>query len=160
MFSLRYIWITMICLMAIELSGSCGAVGPVASHGGPFKDHVSLVDALRAKGLVVDIAGTIAQPFLRAKGTTLRVSGGPLKQAAELSSFNYDDTDLRADGLKVAADDADQIDHNGNPRTMRVNWVAPPHFFRRERVIVIYLGSDAKMLAPLLDLLGPQCAGQ
>ena len=156
----RRMWITTLCLIVIGMTGACSAAGPVASHGGPVKDHVSFVDALRAKGLAVDITESIAQPFLHPKGTVLRASGGPLQQAAELQAFNYDDTDLRANGLQVAADDASQVDRDGNPRTMRISWIAPPHFFRRERVIVIYLGSDANMLALLTELLGPQFAGQ
>ena len=150
---LRWIWITTLCLVIIGMIVACGAAGPVASHGGPVKDHVSFVDALRVKGLVVVIAGSVAQPFLRAKATALRVSGGALKQTIELQLFNYDDTDLGTDGLKAAAEDASQLDREGNPRTMHISWIAPPHFFRRERVIVIYLGSDADMLALLTELL-------
>jgi hypothetical protein len=145
---------------ASEPTRAPGAATPVVSHGGPVKDHVSFVDALRAKGLTVEVVGSIEQPFLRAKGTTLRVSGGNLSQPAELQSFNYDDTDLRTDGLKAAADDATQIEPDGNPKTMRISWIAPPHFFHKERVIVLYLGSDANVLAILNDLLGAQFAGQ
>src|SRR5207237_3671459 len=79
---------------AFEPTRGLGASTPVASHGGPVKDHVSFVDALRAKGFVVEIAGSIEQPFLRAKGTTLRVSGDNFSQPVELQSLNYDDTDL------------------------------------------------------------------
>ncbi len=139
---------------------ACGATTPVASHSRIIKDHVSFVDALRAKGLTVDIVGSVEQPFLQVDGTTLHVSGGGLKEPAELQSFNYDDRDLGTDGLKAAAEDANQIELNGNPRTVRINWIAPPHFFRKERVLVIYLGSDANTLALLTELLGPQFAGQ
>lgn len=139
---------------------ACGAATPVASHGGPVKDQVSFVDALRAKGLTVDIVGSVEQPFLQPEGTTLRVSGGSLKEPAELQSFNYDDKELGTDGLKAAAEDASQIEPNGNPRTARINWVAPPHFFHKDRVIVIYLGSDANALSLLTELLGPQFAGR
>ncbi len=144
---------------ASEPTRAAGAATPIVSHGGPVKDHVSFVDALRAKGLTVEIIGSIEQPFLRAKGTGLRVSGDNLKQPAELQSFNYDDTDLRTDGLIAASEDASPIGPDGNPKTMRINWIAPPHFFRKERVIVIYLGSDANMLALLTESLGPQFAG-
>ena len=153
----------LLLLLYMSLSGmfaACGPGAPVVSHGGPVKDHVSFVDALRAKGLVVDIAGSVEQPFLRGRGTVLRVSGGSIKQPAELQSFNYDDTDLRTNGLNVAADDASQIERDGNPKTMRISWIAQPHFFRRERVIVLYLGSDSSLLTLLTELLGPQFAGQ
>jgi hypothetical protein len=150
----------MLCGAVMVMVVACNGTTPVASRGGSVKDHLSFVDALRAKGLTVDILGSVEQPFLQAKGTGLRLSGSSLKEPAELQSFNYDDRALGTDGLKAAAEDASQIEPNGNPRTARINWIAPPHFFRRERVIVIYLGSDANALALLTELLGPQFAGR
>ncbi len=145
---------------AAEPTRTPAATGPIVSHGGPVRDHVSFVDALRAKGLTVEIVGPVEQPFLRGNGTVLRMSGGNLKQVAELQSFNYSGAELGTDGVKAAAEDASQIDANGNPKTMRILWIAPPHFFRKERVIVIYVGSDANTVALLTDLLGPQFAGK
>ena len=160
MIKLRFVWITTLCPIMIGMVGACGAPLPIASHGGSVKDHVSFVDALRGKNYLVAIVGPVDQPFLRGKGTVLRVSGANLKQAAELQSFNYDDTDLKADGPKAADEDTSQIERDGNPKMMHINWTAPPHLFRSERVIAIYLGSDANMLAVLTELLGRQFAGQ
>ena len=130
------------------------------SKGGPVRDHVSLVDFLRGQGLQVDVVGDVQQPFLQAKGTTLRLSGGTLSEAAEIQSFNYDDTDLGTDGVKAAEADAAAIGPDGNPATMMISWVEPPHFFRKDRVIVLYLGEDAAVLKTLTDALGPQFAGR
>jgi len=132
----------------------------VSSHGGPIKDHVSFVDHLRATGLTVDIVGDVQQPFLRAKGTQLHLSGGDLKQPVDIQSYNYDDTDLGTDGLAAAQADAAQIEPNGMPKTTNVQWNAAPHWFRTERVIVLYLGDDPAVLGLLTTLLGPQFAGQ
>jgi hypothetical protein len=38
-------------------------------------------------------------------------------------------------------------------------WMAPPHFFRGNRLIVLYVGTDPGVIAPLQRLLGPQFAG-
>lgn len=38
-------------------------------------------------------------------------------------------------------------------------WMAPPHFFRGNRLIVLYVGSDEGVIGPLQRLLGPQFAG-
>jgi hypothetical protein len=40
-----------------------------------------------------------------------------------------------------------------------ITWIEPPHFFRKERVLVLYIGSDATVLKALHDVLGPQFAG-
>jgi len=64
------------------------------------------------------------------------------------------------DPLQAAEEDARQIVPSGQPRTMRINWMAPPCFFPQGRVIPLYLGSDAQALALLQALLGPQFAGK
>ncbi len=135
---------------------------PVAlvTHGGPVRDHVSLIDHLRAQGLTADPVGSVEQPFLRAKGTTVRISGGPLTRPAELQSYDYNDTDFGGNGAAAAEADAQQLDQDGNPRTMMITWVAPPHFFRKERAFVIYLGEDPAVLQVLTEALGPQFAGR
>jgi hypothetical protein len=133
---------------------------PPQSHGGPVRDHVSFVDSLRAAGYMVDPAADLQRPFLRAKGTLLRLSGGDLAAAAEVESYNYDDRDLGTNGAAAAQADAAQIQPDGQPKTGSVAWSAAPHFFLKERVLVLYLGSDPTVLNRLTDLLGPQFAGQ
>jgi hypothetical protein len=130
-------------------SGGQGA----QSHGGPIQDHVSLVDALRAQGVTVAIRGDVEQPFLRAKGVRLGLSGGPLPKAVEVQAYTYDDAD-------TARADAGAIGDDGNPRTMMITWVDDPHFFLKERVIVLYVGKDPQALTLLRSQLGPQFAGR
>ena len=136
------------------------AVETAVSHGGPVRDHVSFVDNLRAKGLTVDPVGNVEQPFLRAKGTLLRISGGDLRQPAEVQSYDYNDTDFGGNGAAAAESDAQQIGPDGIPRTAMITWVAPPHFFRKERAFVIYVGDDEAVLKVLAEALGPQFAGR
>ncbi len=149
-------------LMAVALAAcSRPAFGnPPQSHGGPVRDHVSFVDSLRAAGYMVEPLSDVQRPFLRPKGTLLRISGGDVTSPAELESYNYDDRDLGTNGAAAAQADAAQIQPDGQPKTGPVVWPAPPHFFLSERVLVIYVGSDPTVLARLTDLLGPQFAGQ
>ena len=129
------------------------------SHGGPVKDHVSFVDHLRGQGMTVEIVSDVQQPFLRGRGTLLRVSGAGMNEPAEIQSFNYDDTELATDGVQAAQEDAAGIGPDGNPRTAMVTWVEPPHFFRKERIIAVSVGTDPAVLQLLSDALGPQFAG-
>ena len=142
---------------AAEQSGT-GVAG--LSHGGPVVDHVTLVDQLRAQGLTVEPTGEVEQPFLRGRGTILRISGDAVQQPADLQSYDYNDTDFEGQGAAAAAADAQQIGPDGNPRTAMITWVEPPHFFRKERVLVLYVGSDPAVLNVLTELLGPQFAGR
>ena len=147
-------------IVVLALLVACG-LQPSAStsHGGPVRDHVSFVDNLRAQGLTVEIVGNVQQPFLRPPGTKLRISGGALTQPAEVESFNYDDTDLQMNGIRAADQDTSQIQPNGTPKTATVTWNGPPHFFRTQRVLVLYVGTDPAVLKLLADTLGPQFAG-
>ncbi len=132
-----------------------GAVNPpggITSHGGPVRDHVSLVDNLRGRGLTVTPQSAISQPFLRGDGTILAVSG-PGVAATTLQSFQYD-------SAAAAAADAATFGPDGNPKTVMVGWIGAPHLYVRERVLVIYVGSDTAMTGLLTELLGPQFSGR
>ncbi len=130
------------------------------SHDGAIIDHVSFIDKLRNKGCTVTFPGIVQQPFLRGSGTIVQVSGCMLAQSAELQSFWYHTDDLHTDGLRAAEEDARGIDATGQPSGMVVEWAAPPHFFRKERAFVLFLGDDPALLALLTKLLGPQFAGR
>jgi hypothetical protein len=105
-----------------------------------------LVDRLRCGGLRVDIGGRVTSPFLRGNGTALILSGGSLRADARLESYNYDDTDLVADGRAVAAADAKK-------------YSGPSSLYGRERVLVIYPGDEPAVTGILTRLLGPRLAG-
>jgi hypothetical protein len=135
------------------------ATSSKTSHGGPVRDHVSFVDNLRSRGVTVEIGRAVQQPFLRPHGTALRLSGGELTQEAVVQSYNYDDTDLGGNAAQAMTEDAARIRPDGSVETAVVEWIAPPHFFRTERLLVLYVGSDATVLKLLTELLGPQFAG-
>ncbi len=143
----------ILVVIAVLLS-ACGPVQGPRSHGGPVKDQVSLIDALRSKGLTVDISGKVYEPFLSAQsGTSLHLTGAALSAPADLQVFEYG-------SAEAATADAHQIRPDGSgTATMMVDWVAPPHFFLKERVLVIYLGKAGGLVSVLSDLLGPQFAG-
>jgi len=120
-----------------------------------------LVDRLRCAGIRVDIGERVTVPILRPPGTKLLLSGGGLAAQAELSSFNYDDTDLGADGRVVSETDARKFAPDGSlvDRGQSIFYRGTPHLFRRERVIVIYAGDDRAVMTVLTRLLGNQFAG-
>lgn len=108
----------------------------------------SVADALRAAGLTVEDGGTVEQPFFGVPARILIADGNDV-QVYELGSA--------AAAEKAAADIAP---NGGSIGTTMMSWMAPPHFFRRDRLIVNYLGSSARTLTALQNLLGPQFAGQ
>jgi hypothetical protein len=123
------------------------------SHGGAVTNHVSFVDQLRAQGLMVEPVNSVEQPFLAVKGELLRLQGGELKQPAEVQSFEY--ANIEAVTAEVA-----QIDADGNPKDASVSWQGTPHFFQKDKLLVLYVGDDPAVLGHLSGLLGAQVAGR
>ncbi len=136
-------------LVIALLSTACATV----SHGGPVRDHVSFVDALRARRVTVGISSEAPlQRDLRGHGTRLVISATDITQAV-VDSYNYDPTDLApvGDASRLAEEDAARL------RTSLPSGAL--HAYRRERVIVLYMGDDAAVKRLLSDVLGPQFAG-
>jgi hypothetical protein len=117
------------------------------------------VDGLRARGIKVEVLERVHQPFLRPAGTKLRLNGTGITKPAVIESYNFDEADLGTDATQAAAQDTAQVGPDGQPRTAVVDWVAPPLFFRRERVVVLYVGSEPAVLTLLTDVMGRQFAG-
>ena len=40
------------------------------------------------------------------------------------------------------------------------SWVAPPHFYKAEKLIVLYVGESEAIIDILESVLGPQFAGR
>ncbi len=120
---------------------------PVVSHGGPVTDYVSLFDNLRAAGASVVPAGEILQPFFSVTGNAISVDGG------NVQVFEYADSE-------EAEAQAALVSPEGSPiGTTMVSWIAPPHFYRAGKIIVLYVGDDAGLINRLESVLGTQFAG-
>lgn len=115
-----------------------------ASNG----SSASIIAALREAGLTVRDGGTVDQPFF---GVPARV-------------YVIDDRDLQLYEFPTATDAesaAAQVAPTGSPiGTTMVTWMEPPHFFRKDRLIVNYIGTSERVLAELQRLLGAQFAGR
>ncbi len=153
--TLLFIGLLALAACGPALSGPTGTGPPsaspspsVASRGaGQVTDLVSLVDTLRAKGLTVEPAGSVSQPFFDVEGSLLQVQG------ADVQVFEFADADAARAAMATIGPD-------GNPATMMIDWVAAPHFYQAGRLIVLYVGDDAAVTQALNDALGAQVAGQ
>jgi hypothetical protein len=117
--------------------------GGFVSHGGPVRDHVSLVDNLRGRGLAVTPSSSVG-PLLTAPGTVLDVSGAGIGPAS-LQSYDYPSAEAAA---------ADMAAMTGGG--ISVMWMGPPHLFLRERAFVTYIGSDQALVSLLTEILGAE----
>ncbi len=60
----------------------------------------------------------------------------------------------------AATSDASKVSAAGTPiGTTQITWIAPPRFYRKEQLIVLYVGSNADVLRALEAVLGKPFAG-
>lgn len=131
----------------VSLTGCNGSDAPPVSHGGPVRDHVSLVDTLRAQGLTVEPTGPISQPFFSVPGHMLQVNG------QDIQVFEFEDPSAADSQAKEISSDGMSIGQTA------VQWINPPHFFLTGKIIVLYVGANATLLHQLEKSLGKQIAG-
>ena len=119
--------------------------------------YADLLSALRARSANVQESGSVSGVLFGGKGHGLVVNG------ADLAAFEYSTTwAAQFAASRVSADGATTRSGFGpfGGSAVTVEWIAPPHHFRRDRVIVTYIGSDAGILSLLTSILGQQFAGR
>lgn len=128
--------------IAAESSGET-----TVSHGNAVVDQVSLIDALRTAGATVALGDSVEQPFFAVSGQILLVN------RTEVQVFEYGTAEaMETDASLVASDGA-------SVGTTMISWIAPPHFYKTGRIIVLYIGEETAVLDLLNQALGVQFAG-
>jgi hypothetical protein len=115
---------------------------------GSVTDRASLISKLRAAGASVEVVGEVDQPFFSVTGTMIKLQGEDV-QVFQYSSAAEMETQaglISRDGTAVG--------------TRKIHWIGAPHFFKQGRVLVLYVGQDAKVEKALENVLGQQFAGQ
>ena len=89
----------------------------------------------------------VRQPFFAVEGEILDVDGEGIQV------FEYRDAAVAEAQARLVSPDGSEI---GKSKPL---WVGPPHFFRKDRLLVLYLGENTRTTDLLKTLLGPQFAG-
>ncbi|MGH7410057.1 MAG: hypothetical protein ACREJ6_03200 [Candidatus Methylomirabilis sp.] len=119
-----------------------------ATGSEPVTDYPSLIASLRALGAHVEPAGDVDQPFLSIKGRMIKVHG------EDVQVFQY------ANGAAADAAAA-PISRDGTAvGTRKIHWIGSPHFYKKEKLLVLYVGDDDKVQKTLEAVLGRQFAGK
>lgn len=118
------------------------------SHGREAVDYVSLIDNLRVNNATVIPEGEIEQPFFSVTGFSIQVNG------SSVQVFEYNTAeDAEADASFVSSD-------GSSIGTSMPFWVDDPHFYYKEKIIVLYVGDDPTIEKLLESVLGSQYAGR
>jgi hypothetical protein len=113
--------------------------------------YATFVKQLHVTGTTFTEASVMNASFF--SGTAYGLNIG----SERISIFEYPtSSDLQQDADRISPQ-GDQI-RNGSSTTV-VDWIATPHFYKRGRILVLYIGNQPKIRALLQSLLGPQFAG-
>jgi hypothetical protein len=151
---MRRLAVCSLLVAAVGVSG-CGvnaSASDQSRQGEPrsprVTDYESLGASLRAAGASVKPGAKVDQPFFPVGGKLIEVHG------EEVQVFQF------ADAAEAKAQAA-RISPTGTTiETTKVHWIGPPHFYRTDRLLVIYVGDSERVLRTLETVLGPQFAGQ
>jgi hypothetical protein len=105
---------------------------PTTSHSVPVQDYVSLIDHLRAAGATVTPTGEVSQPFFSVRGRTIAVNG----EQAQVYVY-ADASAMNAEAARISPD-------RGTIGNSSVDWIAPPHFYRAGKIMVLYVGNNRR----------------
>lgn len=114
----------------------------------PSKELARLIKKLRAqKARVALTTERVEQPFFSPSALIVNINDQAV-QVFEYSHVAEADKEAKlvsADGMTIGG--------------IKPFWIAPPHFFKGGRLIVIYVGNDSVILKLLHRVLGGQFAG-
>lgn len=146
------VWIFLLlgCVLAVSGCATDSLTAPPIRSTEPLavEDQATLISALESSGATVEIGEPVSQVFFSAEGTVLKVNG------ADVQVFEYESAEeMENEASQVSPD-------GGSIGTSMVTWVDVPHFYKTNRIIVLYVGNDASVLDVLESALGPQFAGR
>ncbi|MPZ75652.1 MAG: hypothetical protein GEU77_03945 [Deltaproteobacteria bacterium] len=117
-------------------------------QGTPVTDYTSLLAKLRAAGVNIEPLEEVDQPFFSVKGKAIELYGDHV-QIFEYPNASAADAEARLvspSGMAV-----------GNTR---MHWLGPPRFYKKEKLIVLYIGDNEKVTKALEGVLGRHFAGR
>ena len=134
------------------LGGSCEHGNPAGPS--PLTSTDPLVVALQQQGATV-VRGDVLQrplPCLSANGQVIFVNTGAV------NVFEYPTVAAaESDAAKVSPDGSGVV---GDGCAALITWVGPPHFYKSDRLVVVYAGSADDVLRPLEAVLGKPFASR
>ena len=151
-------WVTLLVIFAAPETFARGE--PVHVNAGsraqqaslrprrPAKNLNDLINRLRAGGRKVVRGGKVSQPFFSVGGRIIAVDGEQV-QVFQYASANATEREAKAVDPQRSA-----------VGTSMPMWVAPPHFYKSGRLIVLYVGQSSPVIIALERALGAQFAGK
>lgn len=119
-------------------------------------DYKALLKTLQARDATVIPDGDVSQPFMNAQqGHIVKIQGEQIQvyEYATVSDVGTQVSHISPDGSTFTVKSL-----TGTSGSI-VDWIAPPHFYKQGRVIVLYVGKNSTIIQTLKNVLGRQFAG-
>lgn len=71
--------------------------------------------------------------------------------------YSYADNEEMEKEARTINKDASEISRTDNP--IQIEWPKTPHFYKKGKIIVQYIGDDEKIISDLKDIMGESFAG-
>ena len=140
-------------ILAIALlASSCEHTNPVGPS--PLTSTDALVTALLQQGATARRGDILpnALPCFSVSGRVVFMNTG------SVNAFEYPSAvAAESDAAKISPDGSGV---SGGGCAALITWVGPPHFYRRDQLIVVYAGSADDILRPLEAVLGKPFASR
>ena len=111
-----------------------------------------LIMDLRSTGADVERSGNVSQPFFSVEGHLLTVNSETVQVFAYAT---VDEANAEAAGISP---DGSSFHREGSATI--VTWIGPPHFYRRDALLVLYVGVSSEVVEALEEVLGSQFAAR
>jgi hypothetical protein len=139
----RFLFPLMILLVGALVLAACGGQ-PDSAQGYGIEEFLA---ELREQGVEAEKGDSVEQAFFSVIGSYVNFNN------ESMQVFEYD-------SAETMESDAVLVDASGSPiGTSMVSWVATPHFYKKGRILVLYVGDNTETLKVLEGVLGQQFAG-
>ncbi len=142
-------FITLVAIVSLTMAPAACATSPKISQ--TAMDYSTLLTKLRASGASVKEGEKVRQNLFSVEGRSVLLDG------SDIQAFEYPTAaEMETASARVSPDGFTFTVGN---MVSTESWIAPPHFYKSGRIIVVYIGSDNKTTASLESVLGKQFAG-
>ncbi|MDP2729524.1 MAG: hypothetical protein Q8O55_03460 [Dehalococcoidales bacterium] len=143
-------------LAGVLLFSLASIVGCNSSTVMEVMDYERLVDGLREAGATVEEAGETELP---GAGTPIFSVTSKITSVNEENIWMLEFSDEATAKAEAKFVSPDGFNLSGPGIGVHVDWIAPPHWYNKGRIIVLYVGRNQATIDLLENLLGEQFAG-
>ncbi len=117
-----------------------------------YDAYNELIRNLETMGYTVEVED-VEKSILSGERKWLTLNG-----SENISVYLYKNRDKMEKDASYLSDDG--YSYNDGKKSIIIEWVSYPHFFKSENMIVLYVGENSEIVNVLEKLVGPQFAGK